>query len=53
MYGIRLFDFPVENSLLVSSTSFPHKDSHKETWGSPDGVTRNEINHVLTESRVL
>jgi hypothetical protein len=48
--GMRLSDFAGTNSLLVSSTLFPHTDTYKETWRSPDRVTRNQIDHLVIES---
>jgi hypothetical protein len=35
-------DFCQENQLVVGRTLFRHKD----TWESPDGITRNQINQV-------
>ncbi|PSN34558.1 hypothetical protein C0J52_16762 [Blattella germanica] len=49
--GNMLADFAITNNLAVSSTLFPHKTIHKITWQSPDGVTRNQIDHVLIDSR--
>ncbi|PSN46600.1 Craniofacial development protein 2 [Blattella germanica] len=49
--GNRLADSAITNNLAVSSTLFPHKTIHKITWQSPDGVTRNQIDHVLIDSR--
>jgi hypothetical protein len=47
--GTRLIDFAVSRN--ISSMRFPHKDIHKETWISPDGHTKNQINHVLIDAR--
>jgi hypothetical protein len=38
-------------NLIVKSTTFPHHDIHKHTWTSPDGVTHNQIHHVLIDKR--
>ena len=48
--GERFVDFCATNSLVIT-TSFPHKDIHKYTWTSPDGPTRNRIDHVAVNSR--
>ena len=49
--GERFVDFCTTNSLVVITTSFPHKDIHKYTWTSQDGRTRNQIDHVAVNSR--
>lgn len=49
--GTRLATFAAVNSLVVSSTWFPHKRVHLATWKSPDGITANQIDHVLIEGR--
>ena len=49
--GQRLVDFALSKNMVISSVKFPHKNIHKETWISPDGNTKNQIDHVLIDSR--
>lgn len=49
--GSRTVEFAASHGLVVKSTWFQHKNIHKATWISPDGVTRNQIDHVLIEGR--
>ncbi|XP_025413934.1 craniofacial development protein 2-like [Sipha flava] len=35
--GTRLVNFATTRNMIISSTTFPHKDIHKETWVSPSG----------------
>jgi hypothetical protein len=49
--GIRVVNFATSKSLIIKSTTFPHRDIHKYTWTSPDGVTYNQIGHVLIDKR--
>jgi hypothetical protein len=39
--GVRVVNFAT-SKIPVKST-FPHRDIHKHTWTSPDGVTHNQI----------
>jgi hypothetical protein len=49
--GQRLVDFAAAKNMVVSSTSFPQKEIHKQTWRSPDGKTNNQIGHILIDKR--
>jgi hypothetical protein len=49
--GFRVANFATSNNLIVKSTTFPHHDIHKHTWISPDGVTHNQIDHILIDKR--
>jgi len=49
--GMRVANFAMANGLVVASTYFPHKMIHKETWISPSGNARNQIDHVLIGAR--
>jgi hypothetical protein len=49
--GITLIVFTISRNMVISSVRFPHKDIHKETWISPDGHTRNQIDHVIIDAR--
>jgi hypothetical protein len=49
--GVRVVHFATSKNLIVKSTTFPHCDIHKHTWTSPDGVTHNQIDHVLIDKR--
>jgi hypothetical protein len=47
--GVRVVNFATSKNLIVKSTTFPHRDIHKHTWTSPDGVTYNQKDHVLID----
>jgi endonuclease/exonuclease/phosphatase family metal-dependent hydrolase len=49
--GVSVVNFATSKNLIVKSTTFPHRDIHKHTWTSPDGVTHNQIDHVLIDER--
>ena len=49
--GVRVINFATGKNFIIKSTYFRHKDIHKQTWISPDGNTRNQIDHVLTDKR--
>ncbi|XP_056022145.1 uncharacterized protein LOC130055022 [Ostrea edulis] len=49
--GERFALFCALNNLAVSSTMFKHKDIHKQTWTSPNGQHKNQIDHVAVNGR--
>jgi hypothetical protein len=49
--GLTAIDFVAGRNMRISSTFFPHKTIHKETWISPDGERKNQIDHVMIDSR--
>jgi hypothetical protein len=49
--GVRILNFAISKNLIVKRTTFPHHDIHKHTWSSPDGITHDQIDHVLIEKR--
>ncbi|XP_068748920.1 craniofacial development protein 2-like [Montipora capricornis] len=49
--GEELVDMCALNGLSIGGTLFPHKRVHKATWRSPDGVTENQIDHILISQR--
>lgn len=49
--GMRLATFALGNSMVIGGTLFQHRNIHKETWMSPDGVTRNQIDHILISKK--
>ena len=49
--GSWLIQFAVLRNMIIGSTFHPNKDIHKSTWRSPDGVTFNQIDHLLIDRR--
>jgi hypothetical protein len=47
--GVRVVNFATSKNLIVKSIIFPHRDIHKHNRNSPDGVTYNQIDHVLID----
>jgi endonuclease/exonuclease/phosphatase family metal-dependent hydrolase len=49
--GWMMVDFGIARKMAISSTLFQNKRIHDETWRSPDGLTSNQIDHVMIDSR--
>ena len=49
--GVGIVNFATSKNLVLKSTMFPHRDSHKYTWTSPDGKCYNKIDHILIDRR--
>lgn len=47
-----LVTFASSKNMVISSAMFPHKDIHKQTWISSCGRIRNQIDHVLVDTRI-
>ena len=43
----RLIGLCEQNDLIIGGTLFPHKKIHKITWTSPDGNTKEQLDHIL------
>lgn len=49
--GDRLTSFCQENRFVIGGTIFEHKNTHKLTWTSPDGITKKQIDHIIINNR--
>ena len=49
--GDLLVEFCKKNDLSITNTWFEQRESARHTWRSPDGVTRNQIDYVLINTR--
>lgn len=45
--GERLLNFLVNTNTKLNETFFKKRESRRWAWQSPDGLTRNEIDHLL------
>ncbi|XP_061175584.1 uncharacterized protein LOC133184509 [Saccostrea echinata] len=44
--GELFTDFCAFNDLVIGGSAYQHKNIHKETWISPDGKTKNQIDFI-------
>jgi|UniRef100_A0A2S2Q484 hypothetical protein len=44
--------FATARNMIISNTYFLHKNIHKQTWISPCGLIRNQINHMLVDNQI-
>jgi hypothetical protein len=51
--GITLINFASSQNMVIGSTMFDHKDIHKMTWKSPDGITFNQTDHLIIDATYL
>ena len=49
--GFRLASFAAEHSLVIGGTLFKHRRIQLQTWISPGGNNRNQIDHVLVSKK--
>ena len=50
--GERLKEFCDFNEMVITGTIFLHKEIHKQTWVSPNGRTKNQIDHTLVNRKL-
>jgi hypothetical protein len=49
--GVTIGNSAISKNLVIKSTMFPPRNTHKYTWTSPDGKTHNQIDHILTDRK--
>ena len=49
--GQRLIEFCQENALVIANTLFQQHKRRLDTWTSPDGQHRNQIDYILCSQR--
>ena len=50
--GERLLDFVEENNLVVTNSLFFKSANRYWTWEAPGGVTKNQIDFILSSDRI-
>ena len=49
--GYRLIQFCENNQLTIANTLFEQPNRRKYTWMAPNGITRNQIDYIITRNR--
>ena len=49
--GQKLIEFCQENALVIANTLFQQHKRRLDTWTSPDGQHRNQIDYILCSQR--
>lgn len=49
--GKMQIDFARRKNLIIKSTYFPRKETHKGTWRAPNQRYTNQIGHVLIKKK--
>jgi hypothetical protein len=47
--GVRKVNLTTSENLVVKSTMFQDRNTHKYTWTSPDRLIYNQIDHILID----
>jgi len=50
--GNKLISFAAARGMTISTTCFPQKNFYKQAWISPCGYIRNQIYHIIVDSRI-
>jgi hypothetical protein len=51
--GHLFSDFFLENGLVIGEMLFNHKEIHRYAWVSPDSKSRNQIDHVAVNEKLI
>ena len=49
--GEMLADFCSDFECVIGGSVFPHKETHKVTWVSPNSITENQIDHICVSRK--
>jgi hypothetical protein len=49
----KLVRFTAATDMIIGGTVFTHKNTHKVTWRSLDGVTMNQIDHIPIKKKTF